>query len=125
MSSACHPHIVWKRARCSHGTTALYKVYWLPCWCIWTHSLCLRHYSSFSQTIRKCQLWHFCLYYVKTKKKYSDKILPLAGIEPGLLIASDSQVQHYPFYTNLTCACKTETLGSLYSHALLIPLKSI
>ena len=32
------------------------------------------------------------------------------------------QVQHYPFYTNLTFACKTETLGSLYSHALLIPL---
>ena len=35
-----------------------------------------------------------------------------------------SQVQHYPFYTNLTFACKTKTLGSLYSHALLIPLKS-
>ena len=34
------------------------------------------------------------------------------------------QVQHYPLYTNLTFACKTETLGSLYSHALLIPLKS-
>ena len=32
------------------------------------------------------------------------------------------QVQHYPFYTNLTFACKTETLGSLYSHALLISL---
>ena len=30
----------------------------------------------------------------------------------------------YPFYTNLAFACKTETLGSLYSHALLIPLKS-
>ena len=34
------------------------------------------------------------------------------------------QVQHYPFYTNLTFACKTETSGSLYSHALLILLKS-
>ena len=34
------------------------------------------------------------------------------------------QVEHYPFYTNLTFACKTETLGSLYSHALFIPLKS-
>ena len=34
------------------------------------------------------------------------------------------QVQCYPFYTNLTFACKTETLGSLYIHALLIPLKS-
>ena len=31
------------------------------------------------------------------------------------------QVQNYPFYTNLTFACKTDTLGSLYSHALLIP----
>ena len=34
------------------------------------------------------------------------------------------QVQHYPFYTNLTFACRTETLGSLYTDALLIPLKS-
>ena len=34
------------------------------------------------------------------------------------------QVQYYPFYTNLTFACKTDTLGSLFSHALLIPLKS-
>ena len=34
------------------------------------------------------------------------------------------QVQHSPFYTNLTFACKTETLGFLFSHALLIPLKS-
>ena len=32
------------------------------------------------------------------------------------------QVQHAPLYTNLAFACKTETLGSLYSHALLIPL---
>ena len=30
------------------------------------------------------------------------------------------QVQHAPCYTNLTFACNTETLGSLYSHALLI-----
>ena len=47
------------------------------------------------------------------------------GIEPRPLIASHSpwfQVQHYPFYTNLTC--KSETLRSLYIHALLIPLKS-
>ena len=34
------------------------------------------------------------------------------------------QAQYYPFYTNLTFACKTETLGSLYNHALLILLKS-
>ena len=30
------------------------------------------------------------------------------------------QVQHSTFWTKLTFACKTETLGSLYSHALLI-----
>ena len=34
------------------------------------------------------------------------------------------QVQHAPLYTNLTFACKTETLSSLYSHALLILTKS-
>ena len=34
------------------------------------------------------------------------------------------QVQHAPLHTNLTFAYKTETLGSLYSHALLILLKS-
>ena len=34
------------------------------------------------------------------------------------------QVQHAPLYTNLAFACKTETLCSLYSHTLLIPLKS-
>ena len=34
------------------------------------------------------------------------------------------QVQHYPVWTKLTFACKTETLGSLYSRALLIIAKS-
>ena len=34
------------------------------------------------------------------------------------------QVQHAPLYTNLAFACKTETLSSLYSHALLILTKS-
>ena len=34
------------------------------------------------------------------------------------------QVQHYPFYTNWTFACKTETLGSLYSYALFILTES-
>ena len=51
-------------------------------------------------------------------------MLPLVGIEPGPLINLWFQVQLSPFYTNLTFACKTDTLGSLYSHALLIPLKS-
>ena len=34
------------------------------------------------------------------------------------------QVQHSPFYTNWAFACKTETLGSLYSHDLLLLPKS-
>ena len=34
------------------------------------------------------------------------------------------QVQHAPLYTNLALACKTQTLSSLYSHALLILTKS-
>ena len=33
------------------------------------------------------------------------------------------QFQHYPFWTKLTFACKTETLDPLYSHALLIIAK--
>ena len=45
------------------------------------------------------------------KKKSSDKMLPSVGIEPRPLIVSDSK-------------SNTETLGSLYSHALRIPLKS-
>ena len=52
------------------------------------------------------------------EKKSSDKMLPSVGIEPGPLINSDSK-------SNLTSACKTETLGSLYNHALLILLKSL
>ena len=42
-------------------------------------------------------------------------MLPLVGIEP---LAFPSPT--CSFYTNLTFACNTETLGSLYSHALLI-----
>ena len=30
---------------------------------------------------QKCQLWHFCLYYVKTRIS-SNKMLPPVGIEP-------------------------------------------
>ena len=33
------------------------------------------------------------------------------------------QVQHSPFWANLAFACNTETLGSLYSHVLLILIK--
>ena len=52
----------------------------------------------------------------ENKKFQSQNVTPVS-FEPF-------QVQHAPLYTNLTFACKTETLGSLYSHALLIPLKS-
>ena len=58
---------------------------------------------------------------MSTKKKNSNKILPPVSIEPLDLW---SQFQYAPLYTNLAFACKTETLGSLYSHALLIPTKS-
>ena len=53
-------------------------------------------------------------------KKSSDKMLLLVRIEPSLQF----QVQHSPFRTkNWAFACKTETLGSLYSHTLIIPTK--
>ena len=66
--------------------------------------------------------WHQRLYYVKTKKS-SDKMLPPVRIDPRPLMSLWFQVQHSPFWANLTFACKTETLGSLYSHALLILTK--
>ena len=34
------------------------------------------------------------------------------------------QVQHAPLHTNLAFACKTETLSSLYSHALILTKSS-
>ena len=39
-------------------------------------------------------------------------------------IRIDTLVAGFSACTDLTFACKTETLGSSYSHALLIPLKS-
>ena len=47
-------------------------------------------------------------------------MLPPVRIEPGPLVTLWFQVQHSPFWINLTFVCKTETLGSLYSYALLI-----
>ena len=54
-------------------------------------------------------------------KKFSNKMLPSVSSE---LLNLCFQVQHSPFWINLAFACKTETLGSPYSHALLILTKS-
>ena len=59
---------------------------------------------------------------MKTKIS-SNKMLPPARIESWPLITSDSESN--TLLSRLTTfACKTETLGSLYSHALLIIAKS-
>ena len=50
-------------------------------------------------------------------------MLPPVSIEPRPLMNMSFQVQHSPFWTNLAFGCKTETLDSLYSHALLILTK--
>ena len=51
-------------------------------------------------------------------------MLSPVGIEPGPLINFWFQVQYYPLWINFAFAYKTENLGSLYSHALLIITKS-
>ena len=58
------------------------------------------------------------------KQNIPIKILPSVSIEPRPLMNLWFQVQHSPFYTNWVFAFKTETLGSLYSHALFILTKS-
>ena len=57
----------------------------------------------------------------RENKKIQLQNATLVSIEPPNLWF---QVQHAPLYTNLALACKTETLSSLYSHALLILTKS-
>ena len=57
---------------------------------------------------------------MKTKKNQLQNAT-LVSLEPLDLWF---QILHAPLYTNLAFACKIETLGSLYSHALLIALKS-
>ena len=54
------------------------------------------------------------------QKKIQLQNATLVSIEPLDLWF---QVQHAPLYTNLVFACKTETLSSFYSHALLILTK--
>ena len=55
-----------------------------------------------------------------------NKKIQLRNVTPVSIEPLDlwSQVHHAPLYTNLAFACKTETLRSLYSHALLILTKS-
>ena len=48
------------------------------------------------------------------------KCYPQWELKPGLWL----QVQHSPFWANWVFAYKTDTLGSLCSHALLVPTKS-
>ena len=60
-------------------------------------------------------------FYNVKAKNFSNKMLPSVSIE---LLNLWFQVQQSPFWTNLAFTCKTETLGYLYSHALLIPTKS-
>ena len=57
----------------------------------------------------------------RENKKFQLQSDTLVSIEPLDLWF---QIQHAPLYTNLAFACKTETLSSLYSHALLILTKS-
>ena len=54
--------------------------------------------------------------FVSWKWKIQLQNATLVSIEPQDWL----QVQYAPLYTNLAFACKTETLSSLYSHALLI-----
>ena len=63
------------------------------------------------------QIWQYCVIYgYKTLQK---KLHPV-GIEPKPLFNLWFQVQHYPFWATWKFIFKSETLGSLYSHALLI-----
>ena len=59
--------------------------------------------------------------FILWKQKIQLQNATLVSIEPLDLWF---QVQHVPLYINLAFACKTETLSSLYSHALLILTKS-
>ena len=85
----------------------------------------LSYYSGFSQIDKIGNIANIGIRGFTMWRKSSNKMLPPVRIEPIPLMNLWFQVQHYPFYTNLSFACKTETLGSLYSHALLSPLSNI
>ena len=58
------------------------------------------------------------------QKASNNQMLPPMRIEPRPLIKFWFQVQHCPLWTNLAFAWKTEILGYLFSHSLLIQTKS-
>ena len=64
-------------------------------------------------------IWGFTTW---KQKKSNEKFYPQWGLNLGLWLNSDSK-SSTPFWANWAYTCKTETLGSLYSHALLIPTK--
>ena len=66
-------------------------------------------YSNFSQLHENANIFFTAC---KQKKIQWQNFTPMAQ-------ALWFQVQHYPFWTNLAFACKTETLSSLYSYAIL------
>ena len=72
-------------------------------------------HADFSQTTWKCQYIRIFILTVWKQKN---------TVKKGTRAVLWFQVQHYPFWTNLAFACKTETLGSLYGHALFILTKS-
>ena len=88
-----------------------------------TAQVWIRHitHADFSQIDR---IANFDIRGFTTRKKIQWQNVTPSGNRTWTSHSLWLQVQHYPFYTNLTFACKTETLGSLYSHALLISLKS-
>ena len=88
---------------------------------VMSHNSAFLIHSGFSSWTLNCQIWQYC---VNLGYKTSKKNVTPSGNRTRASHNLWFQVQHYPFYTKLTFACKTETLGSLYSHALLIPLKS-
>ena len=61
---------------------------------------------------------------LRENKNTQWKMLPLEGNRTCASHNLWFQIQHYPFWTKLTFACKIETLGYLSCHALLIIAKS-
>ena len=80
-------------------------------------------YSGFLQTRRNWQYCHHKLYYMKTKKS-NKKILPPSEDWTRDLYHSSWVLSILSYLSELTFACKSETISYLCSHALLILTKS-